>query len=170
MGDKGQDEEMAKGDDTQLVKLVRIVVAFIIEEEEPANIILWALDGSIKQAVKEALLHVGAVCKTGPQLVGYAEEELSNWTKDEEMAKGGSSQWIKLFKIVVAFVTAEGEQSDKIMQAVAGPIKQSVKVALPQVGAVSKTGPQIVGYMEEDLGKWDKNLSIVGLSIDLGAG
>ena len=46
------------------------------------------------------------------------------------------------------------------VQAVAGPIEQSVKVALPQVGAVSKTGSQIVGYMEEDLGKWDKNLSI----------
>ena len=160
MGDKGQDEEMAKGDDTQLVKLVRIVVAFIIEDEEPTNKLLWALDGSIKQAVKDALLQLRAVCKTGPRLVGYMEDELSNWTKDEEMAKGGSSQWIKLFKIVVAFVTAEGAQSDKIMQAVAGPIKQSVKVALPQVGALSKTGPQIVGYMEEDLGTWDRSLSI----------
>ena len=78
------------------------------------------------------------------------EEELSNWTKHEEMAKGGSSQWVKLFKIWVAFDTAEGEQSDKIMQAVIGPIQQCVCVAQPEVGAVSTRKPRIVCYMEDD--------------------
>ena len=99
---------MAKGDDTQLFKLVRIVVAFIIEG--PAILIE---DGPIKQAVQDALLQLGAVCKTGPRLVGYMEEELmeeelSSWTKHMDLAKGDGSEWVKLFKTWVAIDTADG--------------------------------------------------------------
>ena len=141
---------MAKGDDTQMFKLVRIVVAFIIKG--PAILVE---DGPIRQAVQAALLQLGAVGKTGPRLVGLMEEELmeeelSSWTKHMELAKGDGSEWVKLFKTWVAIDTAEGEQSDKIMQAVFGPIEQSVCVAQPQVGAVSKTKPRIVCYMEGD--------------------
>ena len=52
-----------------------------IKEREASRLTISMVDGSIKQAVKAALLQVGAECRTGPQPVGYMEDELSNWIR-----------------------------------------------------------------------------------------
>ena len=69
------------GDKDVVEAVVQICRVDKIKEREASRLTISMVDGSIKQAVKAALLQVGAECRTGPQPVGYMEDELSNWIR-----------------------------------------------------------------------------------------
>ena len=68
-------------DKDSVEEVVQICRVDKINEREASRLTISMSDGPIKQAVKSALLQVGAECRTGPQPVGYMEDELSNWIR-----------------------------------------------------------------------------------------
>ena len=74
-------QKLDMGDKEAVEAVVQICRVDKIKEREASRLTISMADGPIKQAVKAALLQVGAECRTGPQPVGYMEDELSNWIR-----------------------------------------------------------------------------------------